>query len=131
MYMTCLHEKDLCTLETLGSRLRDLREARHLKQEQVALLLNTTRSTICTYEKDARQPPYDMLIRLADFYRVSTDYLLGRQVQNPDVIDLGELSPRDAFIIRKVIAAMEERDEEEAEEETVRDKEKDSGGSPR
>ncbi len=81
-----------------------------MKQEQVAVILNTNRSTICTYEKDLRQPPYEMLIRLADLYHVSTDYLLGRQIRNHDLADLGKLSPRDVSIVRDIIKAMEDQE---------------------
>ncbi|MCD8340846.1 MAG: helix-turn-helix domain-containing protein [Clostridiales bacterium] len=99
-------------IETLGSRLKKLREDKHLKQEQVAGLVDVTRSAICYYEKDVRQPPYDVLVRLAVLYRVSTDYLLGCQTQSANMVDLSGLSPRDVAIIQVLITAMEERKEE-------------------
>ena len=64
-------------IPTLGKRLKELRLNRHLRQEQVARLVGVNTNAISTYENDARQPSYDILIRLANLYRVSTDYLLG------------------------------------------------------
>lgn len=65
-------------LSTFGSRLRALREGKGLKQEPLAKMLNLTQSTIAYYESDTKQPTYVTLKRLADFFGVTTDYLLGR-----------------------------------------------------
>jgi len=59
-------------------RLRDLRENNDLKQSDIANTLNTSQSTYSKYERGAREVPLDVLIKLADFYNTSVDYLLGR-----------------------------------------------------
>ena len=59
-------------------RLRDLREDNDLKQIDIANTLNTSQSTYSKYERGAREVPLDVLIKLADFYNTSVDYLLGR-----------------------------------------------------
>ena len=59
-------------------RLRDLREDNDLKQIDIANTLNTSQSTYSKYERGAREAPLDVLIKLADFYNTSVDYLLGR-----------------------------------------------------
>ena len=59
-------------------RLRDLREDADLYQKDIARLLQCTQVCYSQYELGKRDIPTDVLIRLADFYRVSTDYLLGR-----------------------------------------------------
>lgn len=65
-------------------RLRDLREDHDLSQTDVARLLHTTQQQYYRYEKGIQQIPVHHLITLADFYGVSTDYLLGRtKVQTP------------------------------------------------
>ena len=65
-------------------RIRDLREDRDLKQEDLAKILNCTQACYSHYESGKRDIPTDVLQKLADFYGVSTDYLLGRTVQkNP------------------------------------------------
>ena len=59
-------------------RLRDLREDNDLKQRQLAEVLHVSQTTYSRYESGAIDIPSDSLIKLADFYGVSTDYLLGR-----------------------------------------------------
>lgn len=58
-------------------RIRDLREDRDLKQRQLAEILNCSQQVYSNYELGQRDIPTDVLIRLAEFYQVSTDYLLG------------------------------------------------------
>ena len=57
-------------------RLRDLREDRDLTQAEVASYLCVKQNTYSQYETGARQLPIDLLIRLAQYYGVSTDYIL-------------------------------------------------------
>ncbi|MDO3411863.1 helix-turn-helix transcriptional regulator [Saccharibacillus sp. CPCC 101409] len=59
-------------------RIRDLREDRDLTQQQVAASLNITQATYSRYENGILDVPSVMLIKLADFYGVSIDYLLGQ-----------------------------------------------------
>ena len=63
-------------------RIRDLREDRDLKQRQLAELLNCSQQVYSNYELGQRDIPTDILIKLANFYNVSIDYLLG-QTKNP------------------------------------------------
>lgn len=63
---------------SLGERLANLRENLGLTQKELAAKLNVGRSTISGYEKGTTQPSYDVLIKLADFFDVSLDYLFGR-----------------------------------------------------
>jgi len=63
-------------------RIRDLREDRDLKQRQLAEYLQCSQQVYSNYELGQRDIPTDILIRLADFYGVSIDYLLG-QTTNP------------------------------------------------
>ena len=60
-------------------RLRDLREDHNLTQEAVGQLLGTTQQQYYKYEKGIQEIPVHHLIVLADFYRVTTDYILGRE----------------------------------------------------
>lgn len=59
-------------------RLKDLREDCDLTQGAVGKLLNTTQQQYGKYEKGIQEIPVHHLITLADFYGVTTDYLLGR-----------------------------------------------------
>ena len=59
-------------------RLRDLREDHDKAQWEVAAYLNMHRSVYQRYENGSRETPAWVLDKLADYYKVSTDYLLGR-----------------------------------------------------
>lgn len=59
-------------------RLRDLREDRDLKQEDIAKIIGTDQSYYAKYENGKRPIPFERIIQLADFYNVSIDYIAGR-----------------------------------------------------
>lgn len=59
-------------------RLRDLREDSDMNQTQIAEILFTSQTVYSRYERGARTIPVEHLLILADFYGVSTDYILGR-----------------------------------------------------
>lgn len=88
----------------LAVRLRQLRIDKHLRQEQVADLIGVSKAAISAYETDIRQPSYDILIRLANLYRVSTDYILGRQ--DVRMLDISGLTPAEAVAISDLVASM-------------------------
>ena len=58
-------------------RIRDLREDNDLTQKQVAQSLNCSQQVYSNYELGQRDIPTDILIKLSEFYDVSTDYILG------------------------------------------------------
>lgn len=64
-------------------RIRELREDRDLTQRELAAVLNCSRQVYSNYELGQRDIPTDVLIRLARFYGVSTDYILGLTQQRP------------------------------------------------
>lgn len=59
-------------------RIYDLREDHDYTQKAVAEYLGIQPNVYRRYEKGARSFPVDIIVKLADYYRVSTDYLLGR-----------------------------------------------------
>lgn len=59
-------------------RLKDLREDGELTQAKLAEYLHVKQNTYSQYENGQRQVPLDILIRLADLYNVTLDYLVGR-----------------------------------------------------
>ncbi|MGN8904834.1 helix-turn-helix domain-containing protein [Bacillota bacterium LCP21S3_A4] len=62
---------------TIGSRIRNLRNRDRMSQEQLALLLHfENKGTISSYETDRRTVPSDVVIRLAEIFQTTTDYLL-------------------------------------------------------
>lgn len=59
-------------------RLRDLREDKDMKQKEVAAILGIDQRVYSNYETGKREIPTRFVVQLADFYGVSTDYILGR-----------------------------------------------------
>lgn len=60
--------------------LKFLREQKGLTQQGLALIVNTTNQSISNWEQQKFMPDLDQLIKLADFFNVSIDYLVGREV---------------------------------------------------
>ncbi len=65
-------------------RLRQLRKSRRISQVRLALDLDMNQNTISRYENGEREADYATLIRLAEYFGVSVDYLIGR-TDNPEV----------------------------------------------
>lgn len=64
-----------------GDRLKELREEKEMTQEELGKLLNITKQAIYTYEKGENEPTMDALVKIADIFDVSLDYLLCRTKQ--------------------------------------------------
>ncbi len=62
----------------MNFRLRELRTARHLSQLKLAMDLNMNQNSISRYERGEREADYETLIKLAEYFGVSVDYLLGK-----------------------------------------------------
>lgn len=62
----------------LGQRLRELRENREISQIELARYLNISNTTLSQYETGKRVPSDEIKIKIADYFNVSIDYLLGR-----------------------------------------------------
>lgn len=60
----------------LGNRLSELRKKGKLTQEEIAKMVGVGRTTYAMYEQGNRQPDYDTLQKIAEFFEVSIDYLI-------------------------------------------------------
>ena len=60
----------------IGDRIKSLRQDRKISQEQMALDLHISRSTVSKIESDGRITSLELLIQLSEYYHVSTDYIL-------------------------------------------------------
>ncbi|WP_264448896.1 helix-turn-helix domain-containing protein [Bacillus cereus] len=65
-------------MKTFGNILRELRKEKKITQKDLAITLKLSESTIGMYERNERQPDYDTLNRIANYFKVTTDFLLGR-----------------------------------------------------
>ena len=63
-------------------RLKELRKKKGISQLRLATELNTTQNTISRYETGEREPGIDELTKIADYFNISVDYLIGR-TENP------------------------------------------------
>ncbi len=57
------------------TRLKDLREDNDLSQTQLAKILNITQQAYSNYETEKRELPYEVMIKISQFYNVSLDYI--------------------------------------------------------
>lgn len=69
---------------SFGGTLRDLLSDRGITQKQLAKNLNIAASTLGNYIQDSREPDFETLKQLADFFDVSVDYLIGRRSPKAD-----------------------------------------------
>ncbi|EGP7077191.1 helix-turn-helix domain-containing protein [Listeria monocytogenes] len=106
-----------------GDRLRSLREDKGLTQQKVADDLNIKRENLSNYERNKREPDYEMLKKLAEYYGVSRSYILGetdkkhyweltekdnRSIQKDLQKMIDDLSNSDAFAYSKEDGEMDE-----------------------
>lgn len=96
--------------ESMAERLKNLRKQQHLSQSAVARQLHVTPALISAYEKQERHPSLDNLIRLADIYHTTTDYILGRtqalETEAP-YINVAGLSSTQISLLRQLIETMQ------------------------
>ena len=74
----------------MKEQLQQLRKSRGLTQDDLAEILGISLSSYQKYERDAISPSYETLCKIADFYHVTTDYLLGREPAT-DTFDMLQL----------------------------------------
>lgn len=68
----------------LNDRLKSLRKKKNISQYEVARRLGISRGKLANYEQGTREPDYEMLGRLADFYDCTVDYLLARELTDKE-----------------------------------------------
>lgn len=102
----------------LGDRLRQLRQEKKLTRDELAGRLNVSYSAVSKYETNVRFPDKETLIRLADFFEVSVDYLLCRS-NIRETADKLLNSSNESFLVsspRSIYKAEEELSPEAVEE---------------
>ena len=78
-----------------------------MTQVQVAQRIGVTASMVSSYETDIRLPSYDVLLRIADVFGVSVDYLLGRQEKR--LLDISDLSEEEAAVVCDMVNVLKKR----------------------
>ena len=108
------------------SRIRDIRKQNGVTMKELGKAVGVGESTISMYENGKRQPDNSMLLKIADYFNVSVDYLLGRDEQQkmPTVEDDGlsdrqrafmesvrSMSPEDLDLLESLIAVVKKQKE--------------------
>jgi transcriptional regulator with XRE-family HTH domain len=70
----------------LGQRLKQLRASKSINQIQLAQELGVNQGTVGKWETDTRKPDVETLKRLADYFDVTMDYLLGEEACDPKIV---------------------------------------------
>lgn len=73
-------------MNPIGKKIRALREAKRLSQTKAAEILQINNKTLSDYERDISQPDLLTLKQIANLYEVSTDYILGNNDENKEVV---------------------------------------------
>ncbi len=87
----------------VGNKLKELRTNNGYTIAQLCSLVDMNPNTYAKYERDERDVSTDTLSKLADFYKVTTDYLLGRDGETVDPIEQLPISMQDKLIVQAYI----------------------------
>lgn len=99
-------------MATFGERLRSLRDERRKTQKEIAKQFKLAESSISMYERDERSPSQELTKDMAEFFEVSTDYLLGHSdVRNAEGM-LSDVPSKAKRIIHSLARAKELDDED-------------------
>ena len=90
----------------IGDILYDLREQRGYTQREIADMLHVTVSSVSHYEKGISVPPTDIILRLADFYDVSADYLLNNCTSKINYCKILDKQMTNSMTIGKAVDAI-------------------------
>lgn len=85
-----------------GSVLKQLRKSHNLTQEELGLRIGLSKAVVSKYENGMGYPTFDMLIQIADYFGVTTDYLLG--VAKNKAIDVSNLNETQIETVQRVVA---------------------------
>lgn len=88
----------------LSERIRSLRIARQLTQQQLADRVNVSKGMVSSYEIGIRMPSIDVLRKLSVALGVTTDYLLG--LEKKPMLDVSQLSPKQLYLIAALVEEM-------------------------
>lgn len=87
-------------MNSFGERLRNLRNERNLHQSELGEILDLSPSAIGSYERNLREPSYAHLVKMADLFHVSIDYLLCRTDER---LTISEYIEQDAIPLKKLL----------------------------
>lgn len=116
------------------NRLRFLRNEKGESLEKIAKFLNVTIQTISNYETEKRDMTPDTILKLSEYFEVSTDYLLGKSdIRNPEKVDENKLNvafssgfdglnDTNKNIINNIISTLKDQQDKESENKKENEK---------
>lgn len=96
-----------CVYVNFGERLKMLRKGQKLTQQELANRLGVAKSVVSYYESGDRFPSYDVLIKIARTFHVTTDYLL--DIERNRTIDVTGLSEENIAVVVSVVNALKNK----------------------
>lgn len=98
-----------------GQRLKELRKQRGISQNELSKYIGVSKSSVNMYERGEREPSFETLEAIADFFNVNMDYLLGRSPLNEflNSVSLEPLSKSARIVLSKLLSAFANSDEED------------------
>ena len=95
-------------MRDFGKRLKKIRMQKKLTQKQLAQLIGTQNSVVSFYEIGDRIPSPEIIVKLAQTFHVSSDYLLG--IERGESVDISTLSEHDKSLVRDLICSLSEKE---------------------
>lgn len=90
-----------------SQRLKQLRKDKHMTQAQVGERIGVTASMVSSYETDIRLPSYEVIVRIADLFGVTVDYLLCRQDKR--FLDISALTDQEAAVVCAMVELLKQK----------------------
>ena len=87
-----------------GEKLKSLRKSKNMTQTQLGNNLGVAKSVISYYENGDRYPSYDVLVKIAHTFHVTTDYLL--DMEKSRTLDVSDLTDNDIAVLETVANAL-------------------------
>jgi len=91
----------------LGKKIRTLRLEKRISQTEMSKHIGVSKAMISSYELEQRSPSYEVLIRIASFFCVTTDFLLG--IEKERVLCVKGLDNREVEVITRMIEVLRDR----------------------
>ncbi len=90
-----------------SENIKKLRQQQHMTQKELAERIGISKAMISAYETEMRYPSYDVLIKLATIFNVTTDFLLGLEKQN--TVDITDLDEEEIQVVVNFISVCKKR----------------------
>ena len=88
----------MSNINTFGKRLKELRSRKRITQLNLSLKIGICQESISSYERGTATPSVDVILKLSEYFRVSTDYLLGIS-DNEISVDSQKLNSFETYLL--------------------------------